>query len=62
VLTGEVECTAGDERARLAAGDWAVFPPNVEHGMTAGPRGARFLAIMLPRRSSARSYTVVEEA
>ena len=61
VLAGDVECTADGERTLLRPGDWAVFAPNVEHGMTAGPRGARFLAVVMPRRSSTGSYTVVEE-
>lgn len=60
VLEGEVECTVGGERTRLRAGDWAVFAPDVEHGMQAGDDRARFLAVVVPRRASSTAYTVVE--
>lgn len=55
---GEVELTVAGETARLRAGDWSVVGPDVEHGIRAGERGARILAIVVPRRS-ATAYTVV---
>jgi quercetin dioxygenase-like cupin family protein len=47
---GEAEFTVGDERRMLRPGAWSVVPPDVEHGMRAGAHGARFLAIVVPRR------------
>ncbi len=62
VLEGEVHCTVDGETARLQAGEWSVFAPDVEHGMRAGGQGARLLAIVVPARASADAYTVVEES
>jgi quercetin dioxygenase-like cupin family protein len=50
VLAGEVSFTAGDQRHDLSAGAWSVVPGDVDHGITAGPAGARFLAILVPPR------------
>ena len=58
VTEGDVELRAGEETSRLAAGDWSVVAGGVEHGITAGPAGARILAIVVPRRREA--ITVVE--
>jgi hypothetical protein len=33
-----------------------VVPPGIEHGMTAGRSGARFLAIVVPRRERRDAY------
>lgn len=60
LLEGEVECTVDRERTRLSAGDWAVFAANVEHGLRAGAGGARFLVVVVPRRSSSSAYTIGE--
>jgi quercetin dioxygenase-like cupin family protein len=46
--------------SQLRAGDWSVVAPDVEHGITAGPEGARILAIVVPRRAGPDSITVVE--
>jgi quercetin dioxygenase-like cupin family protein len=59
IQAGEVEMTIGDRVERLAAGDWSVVAPDVEHGITAGDGGATVLAIVVPRRESADAYTVV---
>jgi quercetin dioxygenase-like cupin family protein len=59
ITDGEVELIAGGETSRLTAGDWAVTAGGVEHGIRAGEGGARILAIIVPRRSSPDSYTVV---
>jgi len=50
VLEGEVSFTAADQRHELGAGAWSVVPGDVDHGITAGPAGARFLAILVPPR------------
>lgn len=50
VLDGEIAFTAGDQRRELRAGAWSVVPGDVAHGVTAGPAGARFLAIVVPPR------------
>jgi len=56
VLDGEVELTAAGETSRLAAGGFAVTAGGVEHGIRAGERGARILAVIVPRRASSDSY------
>jgi len=60
VQEGDVEVTIASGLAHLAAGDWMVVGPDVEHGITAGDRGARILAIVVPRRAGATAYMVVE--
>jgi quercetin dioxygenase-like cupin family protein len=57
---GEIEITIGGEVTALAAGNWSVIPGDVPHGIQAGERGARVIAIIVPRRSGADSYTVLE--
>jgi quercetin dioxygenase-like cupin family protein len=59
VLEGTVELTVDGEMSTLAAGSWSVVGPDVEHGITAGPSGARIVAIIMPRRERADAYTVV---
>jgi quercetin dioxygenase-like cupin family protein len=59
VEEGVVEFTVGGSTMRLGPGDWAVVAPEDEHGLQAGEEGARFLAIIVPRRESAAAYTVV---
>jgi quercetin dioxygenase-like cupin family protein len=60
IADGDVEMTIAGEASQLRAGDWSVVEPEVEHGITAGPRGARILAIVVPRRSGPDAITVVE--
>jgi quercetin dioxygenase-like cupin family protein len=55
---GEVELRTADGVQQLTAGDWTVFPGEVEHGLRAGDGGARILAIIVPRRDRAEDYTV----
>jgi quercetin dioxygenase-like cupin family protein len=50
VLDGEVSFSADGERRDLRAGEWSVVPGDVPHGVTAGPAGARFIAILVPPR------------
>jgi quercetin dioxygenase-like cupin family protein len=59
VQAGEVEMTIGDRLEHLAAGDWSVVEPGVEHGITAGASGATVVAVVVPRRESVDAYTVV---
>lgn len=59
VLDGSVEWTVGRESATLQAGSWTMVGPDVEHGITAGPEGARIIAIITPRRTRTDAYTVV---
>ncbi len=50
VEEGEVVMTMEGESRSLAAGEWSVVAPNVEHGVRAGREGARIVAIVVPRR------------
>lgn len=50
VLDGDVSFSAGGESRELRAGEWSVVPGDVPHGVTAGPAGARFIAILVPPR------------
>jgi quercetin dioxygenase-like cupin family protein len=56
---GEVEMSVGDRVEPLSAGDWSVVGPELEHGIRAGQRGARIVAIIVPRRESSDAYTVL---
>ncbi|MGZ6029856.1 MAG: cupin domain-containing protein, partial [Myxococcaceae bacterium] len=59
---GEVELTVRDEVRRLGPGGWSVIAPGVPHGIRAGDEGARFLAIVVPKRDTPHAYTVVDGA
>jgi quercetin dioxygenase-like cupin family protein len=61
VEEGEVQFTLGDSVHSLSAGDWTVVAPDVEHGLRAGPEGARILAIVAPRRKDPDAYDLVDE-
>jgi quercetin dioxygenase-like cupin family protein len=50
VIDGDLSFSAGGESRELGAGMWSVVPGDVTHGITAGPSGARFLAILVPPR------------
>lgn len=58
VCEGDVEFVVAGERHRLVAGETYVVQPDVEHGLRAGPEGARFLAIVVPPRSRTDAYTI----
>lgn len=62
VQDGEAIVTIGKRSETLRAGDWTIVEPDVEHGLRAGPEGARILAIVVPRRASGDAYTVVEDS
>jgi quercetin dioxygenase-like cupin family protein len=51
VIEGEIAFSAGGDRHELSAGAWSVVPRGVPHGITAGPAGARFIAIIVPPRT-----------
>jgi quercetin dioxygenase-like cupin family protein len=50
VLDGDLVFSADGEARELSAGAWSVVPGEVPHGITAGPAGTRFLAILVPPR------------
>lgn len=52
VIEGDIAFSADGERHELGAGDWSVVPGGVPHGVTAGPAGACFLAILVPPRKN----------
>ena len=58
VEEGEVRMTTAGMTEVLAAGSWSVTPAEVEHGVTAGPAGARIVAILSPRREGSGDITV----
>lgn len=58
---GTVELSVGGSLRRLEEGDWSVVAPGVEHGIRAGARGARVLAIVVPRRTHSDAYDLVGE-
>lgn len=48
VLDGDGIFTGEDRQAHLAGGQTAACQPGEKHGITAGPSGLRFLAIIAP--------------
>jgi unsaturated pyranuronate lyase len=61
VLDGSLTFTAGDETSALEAGAWSVVAGDVPHGITAGPDGTRFLAILVPPRTADDGYALTDE-
>jgi quercetin dioxygenase-like cupin family protein len=61
IAEGDVELTVAGEVKRLSPGDWSVIPGGVEHGIRTGGTGARFVAIIVPRRESPNAYTVASK-
>lgn len=62
IEAGEVEFTVDGAVERHGPGGFSVVGPDVEHGLRAGPEGARFVAIVVPPRSGSHDYTVTETA
>jgi quercetin dioxygenase-like cupin family protein len=62
IEAGEVRLSVAGATETLAAGAWSVMPGGVEHGITAGPEGARIVAILSPRRESAGEISVTPTA
>lgn len=58
VEAGSVLMSVGDREEQLEAGGWSVVAGGVEHGIVAGPSGARVVAVIVPRRESADAYEV----
>jgi quercetin dioxygenase-like cupin family protein len=61
ILEGSVAFTAGADTEHLAEGSWSVVAGGVAHGITAGPSGTRFLAILVPPRTPNQGYTLTSE-
>jgi quercetin dioxygenase-like cupin family protein len=61
VLAGRVEFEVAGERHALGPGETYVVAGNLEHGLRAGPEGARFLAVVVPRRESSDAYQIKGE-
>lgn len=57
---GTLAMTIGDRVEELGAGGWSVVAGGIEHGITAGPQGARITAIVVPRRSGATPIEVLQ--
>lgn len=58
VAEGTLSMTIEDKESELGPGGWSVVGPQVEHGITAGAEGARFLAVVVPRRGARDEYEV----
>jgi len=58
VESGSIELTVAGERRGMGAGDFSVVAKGAEHGITAGPEGARLVAIIVPRRENAEEIEV----
>ncbi|HVX34154.1 MAG TPA: cupin domain-containing protein [Solirubrobacterales bacterium] len=58
VAAGTVSMTIEGEASEIGPGGYSVVGPQVEHGITAGPEGARFLAVVTPRRGARDEYEV----
>ena len=62
VEAGTVEMTIAGEPSWLGAGEWSVVASEVEHGITAGPEGARIVAFVAPPRLAIDEYEISEAA
>jgi quercetin dioxygenase-like cupin family protein len=60
VEEGSIVMTIGSKRHSLAVGGWSIVPGGVEHGITAGPDGARIVAVVSPPRTRADGYELVQ--
>jgi quercetin dioxygenase-like cupin family protein len=61
VVEGTVEFEVDGRKHRLGAGETFVVGADIEHGLKAGPDGARFLAVLVPRRSQSDAYEIKGE-
>jgi quercetin dioxygenase-like cupin family protein len=50
---------ADDDAVTLGAGDWSTLAGGVEHGITAGPDGARIVIVLVPRRAAGEQPEVL---
>lgn len=60
VLDGDLTFSSGGETSALAAGQWSVVGAHVEHGITAGSSGTRFLAVLVPPRGEGEAPLLVD--
>jgi quercetin dioxygenase-like cupin family protein len=60
VHSGSIEMTVAGEQSTMGGGEFAVVGKAVEHGITAGPDGARILAIIVPARQDESEIQVSE--
>jgi quercetin dioxygenase-like cupin family protein len=61
VLEGTVVFEVEGERHTLGPGETYAVAAHLEHGLQAGPGGARFLAVVVPRRSGSDAYEIKGE-
>ena len=59
VEDGSAEFTVGEATHSLESGGWTVVEGGVEHGLTAGPAGARVLSVIAPPRARRDAYRIV---
>jgi quercetin dioxygenase-like cupin family protein len=60
VQEGTVTMSLGADATReLAAGDWCVSEPWLEHGITGGAAGARIMIVLTPRRAADETVEVL---
>ena len=62
IEAGDVAFTIDGAVERLGPGGYSVVGAEVEHGITAGAGGARFVAIVIPARAASDAYTVTGDA
>jgi quercetin dioxygenase-like cupin family protein len=62
VLAGSVVFEVEGERHALGPGETYVVTADLEHGLRAGPEGARFLAVVVPRRAGSDAYEIKGES
>ncbi len=58
VLTGTVVFEVEREHHTLGPGETYAVAAGLEHGLRAGPDGARFLAVVVPRRHGSDAYEI----
>lgn len=61
VLAGTVVFEVEGERHALGPGETYAVAAQLEHGLQAGPDGARFLAVVVPRRRGSDAYEIKGE-
>jgi quercetin dioxygenase-like cupin family protein len=59
IQEGGLEFTVDGTPTPMGPGEWSVVAPGIEHGVVAGPQGARFVAVVTPKRQSRDDYEVV---
>jgi quercetin dioxygenase-like cupin family protein len=58
---GSVVLRVRDRTQQLERGACVVIAGGVDHGITAGPDGARITAIVVPRRGDGAAFEIVED-